>query len=446
MGALKQPSLSRRLSMAQCISLGVVCAAEAPMRLVSALNRPALRLASQPPPTLSRQAKQRLKWFDWHASHGRNVSLTCRYFGISRQTFYRWQRRYNPQRIQTLEDRLSRPHQRRQPTWTLPQRQAVHALREQYPRWGKDKLKVLLDRQRLVLSVSMVGRILSHLKRSGQLVEPVGRISARKRRWQRPYAVRKPRDYAVAAPGDLVQIDTLDVRPRPGVILKHFTARDVVSRWDVLELASRATALTATRALEAVLERMPFPVSAIQVDGGSEFMADFEAACAARGIRLFELPPRSPKLNGAVERAQRTHTEEFYECSFAAPTVAELGARCEPGKSSTTPCAPTRRARLPHPTGVRHGLESSASEKGAGVTEVANEYTPLTIGSQTSSLGMAGLAAVRLRRASTLCPRRTTLGCRGLVATAWGRPVAADVGEAGGGEGQTCGATPTWNR
>ncbi|HYU17316.1 MAG TPA: integrase core domain-containing protein, partial [Chloroflexota bacterium] len=326
MGALKQPSLSRRLSMAQCISLGVVCAAEAPMRLVSALNRPALRLASQPPPTLSRQAKQRLKWFDWHASHGRNVSLTCRYFGISRQTFYRWQRRYNPQRIQTLEDRLSRPHQRRQPTWTLPQRQAVHALREQYPRWGKDKLKVLLDRQRLVLSVSMVGRILSHLKRSGQLVEPVGRISARKRRWQRPYAVRKPRDYAVAAPGDLVQIDTLDVRPRPGVILKHFTARDVVSRWDVLELASRATALTATRALEAVLERMPFPVSAIQVDGGSEFMADFEAACAARGIRLFELPPRSPKLNGAVERAQRTHTEEFYECSFAPPTVAELGA------------------------------------------------------------------------------------------------------------------------
>jgi len=25
------------------------------------------------------------------------------------------------------------------------------------------------------------------------------------------------------------------------------------------------------------------------------------------------LPPRSPKLNGAVERANRTHTEEFYQ-------------------------------------------------------------------------------------------------------------------------------------
>ena len=57
---------------------------------------------------------------------------------------------------------------------------------------------------------------------------------------------------------------------------------------------------------------MPFPVRAIQVDGGSEFMAQFETACKERGIRLFVLPPRSPKLNGHVERAQRTHRQEFY--------------------------------------------------------------------------------------------------------------------------------------
>lgn len=59
--------------------------------------------------------------------------------------------------------------------------------------------------------------------------------------------------------------------------------------------------------------RFPFPIKAVQVDGGSEFMADFEGACQKYGIRLFVLPPRSPKLNGHVERAQRTHTEEFYE-------------------------------------------------------------------------------------------------------------------------------------
>ncbi len=53
------------------------------------------------------------------------------------------------------------------------------------------------------------------------------------------------------------------------------------------------------------------------MDGGSEFQAGFEQACQQRDILLFTLrftlPPRSHKLNGAVERAQRTHTEEFYE-------------------------------------------------------------------------------------------------------------------------------------
>ncbi len=49
------------------------------------------------------------------------------------------------------------------------------------------------------------------------------------------------------------------------------------------------------------------------LNGGSEFEARFEAACQALGIRLFVLPPRSPRLNAHVERAQRTHQEEFYD-------------------------------------------------------------------------------------------------------------------------------------
>jgi transposase InsO family protein len=160
----------------------------------------------------------------------------------------------------------------------------------------------------------MVGRILTHLKARGVLKEPVRkRISLCKRQHPRPYAIRKPQEYQVQKPGDLVEVDTLDVRPLPGVVFKHFTARDVVSRWDVVEVQSKATASMAVGFLDTLLQRMPFPVKALQVDGGSEFQAAFEEACHERGIRLFVLPPRSPKLNGHVERAQRTHTEEFYE-------------------------------------------------------------------------------------------------------------------------------------
>lgn len=300
---------------------------EAAVRIVSAQSSAAIRLSRQPEPapSLSREARQRLRVLEWQNRYGANVSKTCRRFGISRPTFYRWQRRYDPERLSRLENRPSAPHRRRQPTWTSDQVVAVQQLRERYPRWGKDKLQPLLAKESVQLSVSMVGRILAYLKRRGVLKEPARRISARKRTWTRPYAIRKPKDYLVAQPGDLVQMDTLDVRPVPGTVLKQFTSGDVVSRWGVLELASQATAGTATRALDAVVDRMPFPVRAIQIDGGSEFMADFEAACQAHGIQLFVLPPRSPKLNGAVERANRTHTEEFYECSLAPPTVAALG-------------------------------------------------------------------------------------------------------------------------
>jgi transposase InsO family protein len=277
---------------------------------------------------LTARAKARLDLVDWHHAHGGNVSRTARHFGYSRPTVYRWLGRYDRCRLETLEDRPSRPIRRRRPTWTLSELVAVRDLRERYPRWGKDKLVVLLRRAGTRLSCSMVGRILTRLRRNGELREPVGRrISVRRRRWARPYAVRKPADWRAERPGDLVELDTLDVRP-PGVThaLKQFTARDRASRWDVVELRRNALARTAASVLDALAARMPFPVRAISVDNGSEFMAEFETACVERGIRLYVLPPRSPKLHGSVERANRTHTEEFYEVTDAEPDLPSLGA------------------------------------------------------------------------------------------------------------------------
>jgi len=281
------------------------------------------RLASIP--VLSKKARQRLKWFDYYKSHNQNARLTCRYFGISAQTFYRWKRRYDPRHTESLEDRSHRPRHVRQPTYSADLVNAVLRLREEYPRWGKDKLVILLHREGFASSASTVGRILKKLKERGVLKEPLpNHISARKSQRQRPYAVRKPKDYVVKEPGDIVEVDTLNVRPLPGVVLKHFTARDVISKWDVLEAHTRASFHTAAAFMDTLLRRMPFPIKVIQVDGGSEFQDSFEEECQRRGIKLFVLPPRSPKLNGHVERAQRTHTEEFYEVMDTSFKIAEL--------------------------------------------------------------------------------------------------------------------------
>jgi hypothetical protein len=136
--------------------------------------------------------------------------------------------------------------------------EAVLKLREGYPRWGKDKLVVLLHDEGFTCSASTVGRILNRLKKRGVLKEPIpNHISVRKRRWQRPYAIRKPKEYVANKPGDIGEVDTLDVRPLPGIILKHFTAHDVISRWDVIEAHTRATSNTASGFIDVLLKRMP---------------------------------------------------------------------------------------------------------------------------------------------------------------------------------------------
>jgi len=281
------------------------------------------KLSKSAPPELSQKEFDRLRAITiWHET--RDITLVCQTFGISRATLYRWLKRFDPRDLNSLRDESRRPRRLRGPLWSYELLMGVKHLREQYPRWGKEKLVVLLRGQGQRVSVSTVGRILRRLRERGELVEPKRRAISAKKRIQRVYGMRKPGDYKVMGPGDLVQVDTLDIRPLPKVVLKQFTARDVVSRWDVLEARTRATTLTAKEFIETLQRRMPFKVRALQVDGGSEFYSEFEEECQRRSIRLFVLPPKSPKLNGAVERAHRTHTEEFYEVYDCAWKVPEL--------------------------------------------------------------------------------------------------------------------------
>lgn len=246
----------------------------APLCLGYRLPRAVERLPRAP--RLGREGAFRLKVLD-HAK-ARSVAATCRRFNIARSTYYRWAGGYDPTDPTTLEDRSARPRRCRRPTWTAAQAEAVRRAREAHPRRGKDKLAGVLRREGTALSVSMVGRILAA-----------------------PHAVRTPKAYAAEAPGDLVEVDTMHLTPPPGVERRQFTAVDVVSRWGAVAVRAVATAGTARDFPADLLARAPFPVRAVQ------------AFCAERALPLFVLPPRRPKLNGHVERANRTHRNEFWE-------------------------------------------------------------------------------------------------------------------------------------
>jgi len=56
--------------------------------------------------TISPDAARRLRWFDYY-NRCEDARLTCRHFGISPQTFYRWKNRLDPYDLTTLESACS---------------------------------------------------------------------------------------------------------------------------------------------------------------------------------------------------------------------------------------------------------------------------------------------------------------------------------------------------
>jgi len=61
---------------------------------------------------LTAKGKLRLKWMD-HYHKVKDASFTCRHFGISRKTFYKWLKRYRPTNPLTLNDQSKKPHKHR---------------------------------------------------------------------------------------------------------------------------------------------------------------------------------------------------------------------------------------------------------------------------------------------------------------------------------------------
>jgi len=240
---------------------------------------------------------------------GLSAAEAAKAVAVPRSTLYRW--------MKAPEPKSRRPHRLRRPQWPTALVQAVEDLRADNPMWGKRKLAWLLRRQGSAASISTIGRILKHLVDRG-VVTPVSTLRRKPggRRFRFTAALRHarrlPKGMKPCRPGELVQVDTLFVNIRPDKTVKHFTAYCPVAKWTVGHIAAKATATAARTLLDKLVAEAPFTVKGIQVDGGSEFRAEFEQACADKGLALFVLPPKRPQLNGAVERCNGSWRYEFY--------------------------------------------------------------------------------------------------------------------------------------
>jgi len=260
-------------------------------------------------PQLPREVRRRLAIIHHAEEVTGNVAMTCRYFGISRPTYYTWLRRYEKEGVDGLRDLSRRPRTSPNATHVDVVGKILY-LRQNY-HFGPGKIAMYLKRYHDVeVSQSGVWRILKRLD--------LNRLPASQRykrldkRWKR---------YEKQLPGHQVQIDVKFVEPLKTAARRavgrrtkyyQFTAIDDCTRLRVLRIYPRCDQKTAIQFVDYVLERLPFPVQAIQTDNGAEFQSAFHYHVLDKGVGHRYIKPRTPRLNGKVERSHRIDAEEFY--------------------------------------------------------------------------------------------------------------------------------------
>ena len=251
---------------------------------------------------LARNARRRLAIIRHAQEVTGTVAKTCRYYGISRQAYYKWFRRFEAEGIEGLRDRSRRPLTSPRATQTEVIGKILY-LRQNY-HFGPMKISMYLARYHdITISNSGVWRILKRLD--------LNRLPASQR--HKPHAKRWQR-YEKPLPGVAVQIDVKFIEPIKGSRKRYyqFTAIDDCTRIRILRIYERLNQKSAIQFADYVLEKLPFEVQAIQTDNGSEFQSAFHWHLLDRGIHHIYIKPHTPRLNGKVERSHRMDNEEFY--------------------------------------------------------------------------------------------------------------------------------------
>lgn len=261
------------------------------------------------------ERKEKVLLFDKLRANNCPEPLALEAIKVPRSTIYRWKRLYKLRRLEGLEPQSRAPLRRRQQQWPPSLEQTVFSLRKQNPLYGKNKIAAILKRDwGIVTSASTVGRIITSLLKRNLIRDASTYYSPRRARPRlfNGHAQRWKKSMKAKIPGEYIQIDHMSVSLLSDFTIKHFQAICPITKLVVEEVYSAATSNIASRFLELVCQQMPFTITSIQVDGGSEFRGEFEQACKTSNIPLYVLPPRSPECNGSVERANGAAKFEFY--------------------------------------------------------------------------------------------------------------------------------------
>lgn len=236
-----------------------------------------------------------------------NVAKTCRYYGIARNKFYKWKKRFEENGIEGLVDKSRAPKYMPHATKQEIVDQILYLRKNYY--FGPFKMKMYLRRYHGVeITKTTIYRILKkhYLNKLPNYQKGIKR-EKRFLRYEKPI------------PGYHLQIDvkflgkiklTKEAKEKK---YYQYTAIDDCSRIRILRIYDRINQETSIQFTDYALSQLPFKINCIQTDNGTEFSNQYHWHLHDLGLRHIYIKPRTPRLNGKVERSHRIDQEEFYQ-------------------------------------------------------------------------------------------------------------------------------------
>jgi transposase InsO family protein len=228
---------------------------------------------------------------------------TCRDFEVPSSTFYEWKKTFKRDGVAGLKRKkpIAHNHPKKVSQDVVDK---VLYIRRSY-QLGPERIMWYLERYHGInISESSVYRILKRHK-----VNLLAKTAPRR-------AIHTKR-YAKSVPGHHVQVDVKFLRfnDEEGRKIRRFqyTAIDDATRIRALKIYQRHTQQNAIDFIKYVVDKFPFRIHTIRTDRGHEFQALFHWYVEDQGMRHVYIKPRSPQLNGKVERSHRSDQDEFYQ-------------------------------------------------------------------------------------------------------------------------------------
>lgn len=253
-------------------------------------------------------AKFRLHVLEYGEKFGARAA--CEAFRVGKSTYYDWRQAFqiSKRKLVSLVPRSTRPHHTR--TMFVDERLAflIKSVRMKYGRVGKEKLKILVAAYADSLGIKgySAGKIGKIIKRNNYFFDVPKQ--KHKLRFARSRVRRVDKD---VKPG-YIEMDSVIVYGN-GTKLRLLTIMDIVTKVAYARRVKSGASAHTIEALKEFEERYEIPIHTTQTDNGSEFLGDFHEYLEDKGINHLFTYPRSPRVNGAIERFNRTVQEECVE-------------------------------------------------------------------------------------------------------------------------------------